>query len=222
VNALEKKAPDSVVSAERNAHEVLVGHGGLPVHLGVPLAERVGQSLDLDLSHDKVVQADHALARAVFGNQVVDKGRAEPEAHLFDGGGELSHVELAAFLDVVALVGGLPLLDKGEQGPELVDVNLAGFISVEHVNHHPAGLLAEVGVVPVHQGLLQLSSLDLTAAIGVNSVEPLHHLGVHGCGWCPWITLRGGSWITLGRSAGLGVAGGRSSRISGHLWNFLL
>ena len=43
---------------------------------------------------------------------------------MFDGGGELSHVELAAFLDVVALVGGLPLLDKGEQGPELVDVNL--------------------------------------------------------------------------------------------------
>ena len=64
--------------AEGEAHEVLILHGGGPVHGGVPGPEAVRQPLDLDADHDEIIQGQPPLSGTVLGQQVLCKCWGEP------------------------------------------------------------------------------------------------------------------------------------------------
>ena len=66
---------------------------------------------------------------------------------------------------VKILEHSLPVVNVIEQLAELVDVNGAGPICVEHVDHHPARLLAEHGHVAVSKGQAKLFGVNLATVI---------------------------------------------------------
>ena len=59
----------------------------------------------------------------------------------------------------------LPVINVVEQLPELVDIDGAGPVGVEHVDHQATRLLAEHRHVPVSQGLAELYGVNMATII---------------------------------------------------------
>ena len=66
---------------------------------------------------------------------------------------------------VIILEHSLPVINVVEQFPKLMYVDGAGPICVEHVDHHPARLLAEHGHVAVSKGRAELLGVNLATVI---------------------------------------------------------
>merc|ERR1719430_1505469 len=169
-------------------------------HLPVATSERISEPLDLNTSNNEVVQGHSPCFLIILQQQILDKGGAEPVPHLGECLGELSLLNIPTSVLINCLKHPLPLVDVRKQGSELMDVDGARLVLVEHVDHHPACLLTEVAPVAIDQSLLQLLCINLPTPILVNSSEPLSNLRVH-------LLLLRGSTVTL-------VLGGWSSRIA--------
>ena len=59
-----------------------------------------------------------------------------------------------------------------EQLLELLDVDGAAPVGVEHADHHLAGVLAELAHVAVDERLLELQGADLATAVPIHGGEP--------------------------------------------------
>ena len=68
------------------------------------------------------------------------------------------------------------IFSSPEQLLELLDVDGAAPVGVEHADHHLAGVLAELAHVAVDERLLELQGADLAAAVPVHGGEPGPHL----------------------------------------------
>ena len=64
------------------------------------------------------------------------------------------------------------IFSSPEQLLELLDVDSAAPVGVEHADHHLARVLAELAHVAVDERLLELQGADLAAAVPVHGGEP--------------------------------------------------
>ena len=64
------------------------------------------------------------------------------------------------------------IFSSPEQLLELLDVDGAAPVGVEHADHHLAGVLAELAHVAVDERLLELQGADLAAAVPIHGGEP--------------------------------------------------
>ena len=157
-------------------------------------SERISQPLDLNTGHNKVVQGHLSCSLIILQQQILqtkglksihmtrpdlNKGGAEPISHLCECLAEFSLLNESTPVLVNCLKHSLPLVDVGKQSSKLMDVDGARLVLVEHVDHHPACLLAEVAPVPINQSLLQFLCINLSTPVLVHSLEPLSNLRVH-------------------------------------------
>merc|ERR1719425_155515 len=167
-----------LMSPHGKPSEVLVLRGGTALHLGVTAAERVSQPLDLYRHNDEIIQCQLSFPWVKFCQEILYELRREPVAHLLECLGELSLVYLPTPVTIIPLKHRLPLVYVLEQLPEFVDVDGACQVTVKHVYHHLAGLLAELAHVPISQSLAQLLSINLSTVILIHCLEPLSNLGI--------------------------------------------
>jgi len=55
--------------------------------------------------------------------------------------------------------------------PELIKVDSAVAVSIEHANHHAHGVRIKLGPVAVDEGVLQLGLAQLAALVAVDGLE---------------------------------------------------
>ena len=166
------------VGSHGKPNEVFINKSCTPSHLSISASKGICKSLYLNTGYYEVIQS-HSLGLLIILQQhVLDKGGAEPVSHLSQSLCELSLLNKPASVLVNGFKHPLPLVDVREESPELLDVDGPRLVLVEHVDHHPARLLAEVAPVPIDQSSLQFLGVYLTTSVCVNCLKPLGDLRV--------------------------------------------
>jgi len=156
--------------------EVFISQHSLSSTLPIPSSETVRQPFHLDADRDELVEVDLPGGWISSDDQVLQEDGTQSVAQLLHRLSQLVLINAARSVAVETLENCSPLVDVVEESAELGQVDRAAVVGVEHVDHHPAGLFAELGHVSIDERALQLVSVDVSAAILIDGMEPLGNL----------------------------------------------
>lgn len=166
--------------AEDHLEKVLILNRDCSILLRVLHSERIRKALQHHASLNEGVEFNGLLTRSVkFAHQQFRKLRRQSVTKSGKRLMEFLRVDISGLVLIKSLEAFFPLLNVVIQLLELLYVDGARAISIEHRDHQATRLFIKGAPVGIDESGLELSCANLAGAVLVNGHEHLLHLGVH-------------------------------------------